>query len=327
MKTTDNHPSFQSTFHSTLLSTFHPGEQAIQERLGVKEKMDQLGTRVIRDHMPDQHRELFQKLPMLVIGAVDPKGHPWATLLTGRPGFIHSPDNKTLEVNATIIEDDPLAESLTAQRDIGLLGIEFETRRRNRVNAVIESTRGEKLRFKVKQSFGNCPRYIQRRRHYWTDSPAKVTESRDFEHLDTGAIETINSADSFFIASLFMDGNNNSNRGADVSHRGGLPGFVAIDDNHTLTFPDYSGNHFFNTLGNLQLDSRAGLLFVDYRSNTLLYLTGHAEIIWDDARMSEFPGAERLVRFTLARGRVVTNALPIRWEFQDYSPILNKRKS
>jgi len=60
----------------------------------------------------------------------------------------------------------------------------------------------------------------------------------------------------------------------DASHRGGEPGFVQVlDDNHLL-WPDYAGNNHFNTLGNLLVDSRVGLLFVDFAGGHLLQLSG-----------------------------------------------------
>ncbi|MBC7172908.1 MAG: flavin-nucleotide-binding protein, partial [Polyangiaceae bacterium] len=66
-------------------SPFHEGERAIQERLGVRDRMESIGSRVIRDFMPDQHRELFVKLPFLLVGALDGAGRPWASMLVGRP--------------------------------------------------------------------------------------------------------------------------------------------------------------------------------------------------------------------------------------------------
>lgn len=60
---------------------FHPGEIAIQQRLGVAERMAEFGRRVVRDHMPDQHRQFYAQLPFLVVAAVDDQGRPWASLI------------------------------------------------------------------------------------------------------------------------------------------------------------------------------------------------------------------------------------------------------
>src|SRR5690606_5085976 len=115
-------------------ATFHEGEQAMQARAGALERLAAIGPRVVRDHMPDQHRELFEKLPTLVIGSLDAAGQPWASLLVGPPGFVRTPDARHLRVNTRPETDDPLAAALALEAPLGLLGLEPHTRRRNRVN-------------------------------------------------------------------------------------------------------------------------------------------------------------------------------------------------
>ena len=75
---------------------------------------------------------------------------------------------------------------------------------------------------------------------------------------------------------------------------------MRVDDNSTLVFPDFTGNFHFNTLGNLLLNPRAGLLFINFKRGDLLYLTGTAEVIWDSDEIRAFAGAERLLRFYIA---------------------------
>ena len=82
--------------------------------------------------------------------------------------------------------------------------------------------------------------------------------------------------------------------GADVSHRGGEPRFVRVPDPARVLIPDYSGNMMFNTLGNLQHDPRAGLLFVDFDNGDLLYVAARAEIVWDGPLVASFDGAQRV---------------------------------
>lgn len=303
---------------------FHPGEQAMQERLGVAERMAKLGPKVIRDHMPKEHRELFEKLPMLVIGALDDEGRPWATLLTGQPGFVKSPDPFHLEIEANDHPWDPVMNHLKSGVDIGLLGIELETRRRNRMNAEVVHSGAGRLSLRVKQSFGNCPRYIQKRQHSSKECNLDHVRTEHLNSFDERTNAIVRHADSFFISSLFDDGTAQANRGVDLSHRGGLPGFIQVEDERTLIFPDYSGNRFFNTLGNIHLNPLVGLLFIDYAAGKLLHLTGQAQILWDDGRIQDFEGAERLVRFQLEHGRLISNALALKWDFLEYSPSLLK---
>ena len=149
----------------TSPSPFHAGEQAIQDRLGVRDRIEPLGRRVIRDHMPDQHRAFFAQLPWLIIGAVDAGGRPWASVLTGAPGFLQAPDPRLLSVRAQPVPGDPLGPALTEGTAIGGLGIEPHTRRRNRINGTITARRADSFDIRVDQSFGNCPQYIQARQY------------------------------------------------------------------------------------------------------------------------------------------------------------------
>lgn len=103
---------------------------------------------------------------------------------------------------------------------------------------------------------------------------------------------------------------------------GGKPGFVRIDGDRTLTIPDFSGNSMFNTFGNLELNPRAGLLFIDFDQGNLLYLTGSAEVIWQGDAVQAYAGAEQLLRFHLDRGIRVENSLPLGWSAPEFSPSL-----
>src|SRR5262245_30120365 len=136
----------------------------------------------------------------------------------------------------------------------------------------------------------------------------------------------IRRADTFFIATAHpaARGDAAPAHGVDVSHRGGKPGFVRVDDERTLTFPDFRGNFFFNTLGNLAVNPKAGLLFIDFETGDLLYVAGDAEIICDDAEIDAFEGAERLVRFHVRELKRVEASLPLRWSKAELSPFLER---
>jgi predicted pyridoxine 5'-phosphate oxidase superfamily flavin-nucleotide-binding protein len=109
---------------------FHAGERAAQARAGAAPR-----TAAIRDWMPDQHRQFFAALPFVVAATIDKDGWPIATILAGLPGFISSPDAKTLRIAALPDRDDPAAPWLKPGAPIGLLGIDLATRRRNRAAA------------------------------------------------------------------------------------------------------------------------------------------------------------------------------------------------
>jgi len=274
----------------------------------------------IRDFMPEQHRHFFAELPYLLVGANDAAGWPLATLLTGHPGFVQSPDPMTLHIAALPNTGDPVSEALAPDRDVGILGIDFSTRRRNRVNGRIQSVGAGGITVAVNQSFGNCPQYIQRRivassRVEPAEGISIPTDSVD--HLDEAAQTAIGRADTFFVASRSRAGKGAA-YGADISHRGGRPGFVRVGGD-VLTIPDFRGNRYFNTLGNLIVEPRASLLFVDFETGDLLQLQGWAEVDWKAVAEEQIAGAERLWRFHVARGWRRKGASPLRWSFVEYA--------
>lgn len=322
-------------------SPFHDGERAAQARVGLAEKLEPIGQRIIRPYMPDEHRELFEKLPYLVLGAVDASGQPYATVIAGagtgaepgQGGFVRTPDDHTLQIGALPRRGDPVRAILEERRPglpVGVLGIELSTRRRNRANGEVLAVGEDGFTVGVRQSFGNCPKYIQVRRvaerlprPAGELAPARVLS----QDLPPPAAALVRSADTFFLASTTPLPLRAAAAGADVSHRGGPPGFVAIerDDDSgaaVLVIPDYSGNFLFNTLGNLALEPRCGLVFPDFQTGALLSLTGLAEVSWDDPRIASLPGAQRLLIVRVTSALWLPDALPWRFGAAEPSPYL-----
>lgn len=300
----------------TRPSTWHPGEKAIQEQVGVADRMEEVGRRVVRAHMPEQHRAFYAQVPFIVAGSVDGRGDAWATLFAGDPGFIASPSPTALDIAARPDPTDPASEGMRDGEAVGLLGIELHTRRRNRVNGVIRASDGDVLRFEVDQSFGNCPQYIQLRDLTFVRAPhgpfvGAIDES---DGLDEAARATVGAADTFFVASYVE---RDDRRQVDVSHRGGKAGFVRVAADGTLTIPDFSGNLFFATLGNILLNGKAGLVFADFETGDLLQMTGDAEVILSSPEIAAFQGAERLWTFRPRRVVRRRGALPLRWTFRE----------
>lgn len=297
---------------NSKLATWHEGELAIQQKVGVAEKMAAVGQRAVRDFMPDQHREFFAQIPFIVVGSVDRSGDVWASVLAGRPGFIASPTPRSLEIDARPDSGDPVGEGMREGDAIALLGIELHTRRRNRANGLLRAWSGSALSFELDQSFGNCPQYIQLRDFAFVREPdaAFTGEVEQGTTLDQAAREVITAADTFFVASY---AEREDRRQVDVSHRGGKAGFVRVAADGTLTVPDFAGNLFFNTLGNILVNGKAGLLFVDFDTGELLQLTGDAEVMLDSPEIAAFQGAERLWSFRVRRLVRRRGALPLRW--------------
>jgi len=292
--------------HGTSLpraeSVFHPGERAAQALAGGGPR-----TAPIRDTMPDQHRLFFAQLPFLLAATTDAAGWPVATILSGAPGFVSSPDPATLDIAALRDAGDPAAAHLAPGAEIGLLGLDFATRRRNRANGVIANGDRRGLRVAVRQSFGNCPKYIRPRQ--WETASRAPGEVEHLAGIDRDARRQIADADTFFLATA-SGGGAGPRGGADISHRGGPAGFVRLTGD-VLEVPDYRGNRYFNSFGNLLLDPRAALLFLDFASGTVLHLQGDVEIVWNPT--ADMAGAERMLRVRIVSAWHRREVVPLRW--------------
>jgi len=285
----------------------------------VSEKAELISQRLVSDHMSTQHQDFFPLLSTLFVASVDDQCRPWASVLVGRPGFVHALDEKHLCINKVVpVFSDPLNENLKLKHPLGLLGLEFDTRRRNRLSGTLLSYQNNQMQIEVTKAFGNCPKYIQSRRLKILGQINNIGQKKDVLRItcfNNDVKQLIQRADTFFIASYYSQ---DDHQGADVSHRGGRPGFVNIDNDTTLSFDDFSGNSLYMTLGNLICNPIAGLLFIDFKSGDTLQLSCHSEII-------ETPDAKhaRTIRLTLDYGWLIKSALPIKWEFLEYSKFID----
>jgi predicted pyridoxine 5'-phosphate oxidase superfamily flavin-nucleotide-binding protein len=271
-----------------MLTSYHEGELAIQVQAGVQIEASRISN-MLRPTIPPIAQSFLRNQQMVIAGSVDATGNVWASLLTGEPGFVAVPDEQTVAINAAPALGDPLGESLHAGASIGLIAIEFATRRRIRINGRVAMEQ-DRIIVHTDQVFSNCHKYI-----HTEHAPFKqqAAQARRAGELSEGQRHWIESADTFFIASSHPDG------GADASHRGGPSGFVRVADATRLLFPDYAGNRMFQTLGNLSVNPHAGLLFLDFERGGTLQLTGRARIHWDEAHRAAFAGAERVIEYSI----------------------------
>lgn len=305
-------------------SPFHAGERRVQERIGVRERVEHMGRNIVRDHMPAEHREFFEKLPFLVVGSADATGALWASLLAAEPGFVRSPTPQSLLVRAEPFPGDPLANNLLAEAPLGLLGIELTTRRRNRVNGRVVGTMDGAFELAVDQSFGNCKQYIQSRTGRIAPPAARTRPTAETAELSAPALALLAHTDTTFIATGSRNARRGGAEGIDVSHRGGRPGFLRseLSDGATvLTLPDFYGNFMFNTFGNLEVNPRAGFLALDFDAGALLSLTGTARVIWEGQAVESFEGAERLLEMRVESGWLWRDLL-VGWSAAHESPHL-----
>lgn len=99
----------------------------------------------------------------------------------------------------------------------------------------------------------------------------------------------------FFLATADADG------WPECSYKGGQPGFVQVVDERTLAFPSYDGNGMFRSLGNLLVNPKVGMLFVDFERPNRMRINGVASLHDDDELLGSFDGAQLIVRVRAER--------------------------
>jgi predicted pyridoxine 5'-phosphate oxidase superfamily flavin-nucleotide-binding protein len=124
------------------------------------------------------------------------------------------------------------------------------------------------------------------------DRLEQVTLHDRFNGSDVAFIE---GADMFFLATADADG------WPDVSYKGGLPGFVQVTSQDELAFPCYDGNGMFKSMGNLLVNPRVGMLFIDFQKPNRMRVQGIASVSDDDPLMGQFPGAQLIIRVKAER--------------------------
>lgn len=273
---------------------FHSGERALQAHFGVRERVAMNGVRAIRAEISESHRDFLRTLRYLLVAGYDLSGELHVSMLFGAPGFVEVQDDRHVALHAAPSADDPIAASMMPGQPVGILGIQLEARRRVRLNVRLLSRNADGLQFVSEQSYNNCPQYIWPRE--WAGGSPRISTASDaltvapLRLLDSANVrDSLSRADTFFIASRHCGDASDIANGAahdsvDVSHRGGRPGFLSIEGD-TLVWPEYAGNSYFNTLGNLLLDPRCALLVPDFARGELLHVSGTAEILLDDTHV------------------------------------------
>jgi hypothetical protein len=257
---------------------------------------------------------------MAVVSSRDTPGRRWASVVLGKAGFLEPSSDRgslTMAIDPTENDaSDPLWENLKADAHIGVLIIELASRRRLRVNGLAIRSK-DAITVQVQESFANCPKYIARR-EIKIEPREQIAKEECILHghnLGKPQISMVAATDVLFLATGHPE------RGADASHRGGNPGFVEVVDGNTLRIPDYSGNSLFNTLGNLLVDPRYGMLIPNFQSERMLQLTGTAKVAWSsDRKEQRTGGTNRFVECQVDDWRERTLPANFSETVLDYSP-------
>jgi len=300
-----------------MSTPYHKGEIEVQKKAGVRDLAER-SKKVISHEIPSGALTFIDKQPMVIASSLDENGNIWASILAGKPEFMHATSSRLIEFDLSLLVSSPADffwKNIKTTNRIGTLFIELSSRRRLRVNGSVTSN-DNRMSIHVEQAYPNCPKYIQRREIEVANTVSGQAGSYEkFDSLDDELKTWVEEADTFFVGSA------DEQQNLDVNHRGGNPGFINIIDENTLQFPDYEGNKMFNTFGNFMLNPKTGLLFVDFENGKTLQMMGTSEILWDQKDPENRTGGTgRFWNFYIEHAFTHDTLKNLEWNFLDYSP-------
>ena len=299
---------------------FHSGELAVQQRAG-ETGIARRNSGAISSSILAGARPFLKLQPMVLLSSRDERDGMWASIVFGKPGFLNGDAGTYFDVdlNAAIVdENDPVWANIEREGRLGSLVIELASRRRIRINGHAHIDDERRLHIEVEEAYPACPKYINRRHVRLVpgaSADAGSAISGTGAELSEADLAALHSADVMFVATRSQE------RGYDLSHRGGSPGFMKLSRPGTIRWPEFPGNSMFNTLGNLLHDPHAGLVIPDFVRGVGLQVIGKAETIWDQPDpANETGGTRRFVELKVERWRKYKLPSNLVTEFLDHSP-------
>ena len=302
-----------------MKNKFHEGELKVQQMSGealiAQSRTGMIASELMQGIVPFVENQAF-----LIASSSNQAGEVWISALLGDPGFLQVLNSQELHIHLPYLyshKEDILYQNLREVPEIGTLTMDLARRRRFRINGSAQIDE-ESIKLGVKEAYGNCPKFIQRRLiHAMGQADEFKAEVSQGKQLKESQRSWISSADTFFLGSKSLEGK------MDASHRGGNPGFVELLEQDILRIPDYPGNSMYNSLGNLFENPQAGLLFIDFEQGKSLQLTGKVSLEMDQHSAEDLEksgGSGRFWTFQIEKWIETKNHHKIDWELVDFSP-------
>lgn len=141
-----------------------------------------------------------------------------------------------------------------------------------------------------------------------------------FERLPKEVIEFITNADTVFVGSVYRSDPATAAKfpsHTGMNARGGLPGFTRVSptDGRSVVLPDYSGNRFLSSLGNVESSKQIALTIVSFTTGNVLYLTGTAENLVGPPALEVMVKHASITVMKTTGFIFIRDALPVRQQF------------
>ncbi|HEY0253071.1 MAG TPA: pyridoxamine 5'-phosphate oxidase family protein, partial [Kofleriaceae bacterium] len=258
----------------------HAGELLVQARRHVPAELTETIGGAIHDEMTRQHVAYYGRLQFLPVGVADEHGRLWATILCNPE--TRAASSELLIVTARVDPLDPFVRAVCAPvsgtRQFAGVAVDFTTRSRVKIGGTVDAATldGETLylTLRTNEHMGNCPKYITVRALHPTLRTPVVTILG--AKLSEPARDVLRQASTIFIATMHSD-RDPGESDMSFNHRGGPKGFLRYFEDESgahLVLPDYSGNRYYQSLGNVETDPVMAIAVPDFATGTLLQVSG-----------------------------------------------------
>jgi hypothetical protein len=151
---------------------YHAGNRQLQDRFDTRRLADRIEERIVSETIDDDDRGFIEARDMFFLATADEEGRPQCSYKGGDPGFVRVVDERTLAFPCYDGNGMYLSfGNALLNPNVGLLFIDFEGRKRLRLNGVASVDENDPLRadwpeaqfvvrVRATEVFPNCPRYI-----------------------------------------------------------------------------------------------------------------------------------------------------------------------
>ena len=128
------------------MTLFNEGARRWQDRFDTRRLADRIDDRLVTDRIDDDDRAFIERRDMFFLATADAEGQPQCSYKGGDPGFVRVLDERTIAFPS--YDGNGMFLSLgnvTVNPLVGLLFVDFDGRRRLRLNGVARSSDDDEL--------------------------------------------------------------------------------------------------------------------------------------------------------------------------------------